>query len=175
MIKISGVTYKFDKSKPQILKRGIIDAYDLSSKSNEWVVLSRYIFWSAELQRVIIVPNWFNTDLSSIPKALRWIISVNERHRIASLPHDFLYRLGSEYTFSQKHADKVLREFCELMGVPSWKVNAIYWGVRMGGWASFNRGKKMFIEKSHRIFYKNALYFLQLELRDGHYLQVNKG
>ncbi len=138
-VTILGKEYTFDPKKSQILKRGIIDPYDLSKASNEWVVLDHYILWSHRLQSPIIIPRWFITDLASIPKFARNFISVNERHRLASLPHDFLYVLAGieKISYGRKDADKVLKDFCVVMKVPGWKRGLIYSAVRAGGWQYF--------------------------------------
>lgn len=172
-----GVWYTFDSSKPQLLKRGIIDPYDKSVMPNEWVVLEPYVMWSAILQRIIVIPRWFRTDLASIPKSLRWLISVNERHRIASLPHDMLYCMAyyGSYTFDRHDADRVLLEFCKAAEVPSWKCKAMYSAVRLCGRSSYaNNDRRMFINKIHRYYYIRRFPKLELDVKDGEYKEVKR-
>lgn len=167
--------YKFDPSKPRLLKRGLIDIYEMSPEVDEWVVINSYIMWSAVLQKPIVIPRWFKTDLSSIPKRLRWLVSVNERHRLASLPHDLLYVLSTwgKYTYPRKKADQVLLEFCELMGVPYWKRYLIYGSVRMGGFFCYKGNvKPIFIPTEHRVKYQKAFPRLELNIGDGEYLNL---
>lgn len=175
IVKALGVTHVVSDSESKILQRGMIDPYDLSDEPNEWVVLKPYVFWSHDIGRVIIVPRWFITDLASIPKIFRSFISVNERHRFASLPHDMLYVLSSigEYNMSRAKADKVLLTFCELMGVPAWKRWTMYLAVRAGAWTLFGKkGKRMFIPSSHRLFYLDSFPELGLRPEDGEYESI---
>lgn len=176
-VEANGVTYVVDRYSSCLLQRGLIDPYDLSEKSNEWVVLKEYIFWSHDLERVVIIPRWFCTDLASVPRLFRPFISVNERHRLASLPHDLLYVLSSrgEFTLPRAMADKVLLTFCKVMGVPAWKRWAIYTAVRAGGWAIFGGAvRELFIKSSHRIFYRKNFPKLDLDLENGKYLIFKK-
>lgn len=173
-MQILGNQYDFDCTKSCILKRGLIDPYDLSPKSNEWVVLDEYIFWSHRIMRSIVVPRWFVTDLASIPRIFRPLISVNEQHRLASLPHDLVYTLQAlnQSNISRKEADLILRDFCELQGVHAVKQYAIYWAVRAGGWAVWRRNEKqMFAPMDHRLWYcKEFRGTLSLDVNDGEYL-----
>ncbi len=175
-MKILGTNYTFDQEESQILKRGLIDPYDLSKASNEWVVLSEYILWSHRLQSPIVIPRWFITDLASIPKFARNFISVNERHRLASLPHDLLYILSGceSVNYSRKEADKVLSDFCKVMDVPTWKRRMIYSAVRSGGWKYFGDKKPMYIPIAHRRWYLEQFPHLNLDLDAGQYISFFK-
>ena len=173
---ILGRQYKFDPGKSQILKRGIIDPYDLSPNPDEWVVLDEYIFWSHRLMQPIVVPRWFITDLASIPRIFRSLISVNEQHRLASLPHDLIYTIHAmgQSGVKRKEADQVLSDFCELQRVPSVKRHAIYWAVRAGGWAVWRKkSKRMFAPIEHRMWYcRQFSSSLDLDISDGEYLRL---
>lgn len=167
---INGVTYEFDKTKDQMLKRGLLDIYDISDKKNEWVVLEEYIFWSQRLQTEIIIPRWIKTDLASVPKGLRWLISVNERHRIPALVHDFGYAIAQQTSVSRNDWDKVLRDFCKVYEVPMWKTNAIYTAVKLGGKIAFEADSELFIPTDHRQWYKNEFdKVIDLDITDGRY------
>lgn len=127
----------FHSDYDRVVKRGILDIYELSDEPDEWVVLDPYIFWSSRIQKAVVVPRWFITDLSSIPKPARILISVNERHRIPSLPHDVLYTLkgvlSEDDTITKEEADLVFLDFLKLFNVPTWKAQSMYWAVRLGG------------------------------------------
>ena len=167
---ILGEVYIFDPTVDQILKRGILDPYTLSSEPNEWVVLREFVFWSARFQDHIIIPRWMCTDLASIPKIFRNILSVNDRHRLASLPHDFGYGLGEDSHHSRAEWDGILLDFCKQQKVPAWKRWLMWSGVRAGGWAAWNPAKKkLFIPMSHRRWYMNKFSYLQLSETDGYY------
>ncbi len=166
-----------EKSSSKIVKRGLLITYDLSDKEDEWVVASPYLFWSHRLQDYIEIPRWFVTDLASIPKAFRWFISVNERHRLATLPHDLLYCLHKFYssTVDRKTADLILRDFCEVMKVPLWKRQVIYFAVRIAGWVKYNDSSKvMYAPMSHRKAYKKQFPELSLRLTTDCYIPSKK-
>lgn len=144
----------FDPSKDTILKRGIIDPYTLSPKENEWVVLDEFIYWSARFQKQIVIPRWMVTDLASIPQIFRFLISVNERHRLASLPHDYGYIFAETTEHSRKEWDKILKDFCKQQEVSWWKTQAIYAAVRAGGWWAWRTpAERDFIPLEHREWY----------------------
>lgn len=175
VITVLGNEYNLDtKRKPQILKRGLMDHYDKSKLGGEFVVLEEYIYWSAVLQKPIVIPRWFRTDLASIPQLFRSIISVNERHRLASLPHDLIYGLheNGKKTFTRSQADAVLNEFCKYCGVPGWKRSLIVGAVRIGGWVSWGKKRDgIFIDEVHRKLYIDAFPELDLEMLDGAYIK----
>lgn len=159
-MKIEGIDFIFDRSKSQILQRGIIDPYDLSPEPDEWVVLRPYIFWSHRIQEPIVIPKWFITDLASIPKPCRWLISVNERHRLASLPHDLLY---TTHWVSRRKSDLILSDFCAVQGVSYWKRPLIYSAVRVGGWAAWNNiPRSVYAPSSHQMWYRRQYPGLEL-------------
>ncbi len=123
----------FDPSVSQIVKYGLLDTYDLSSNPSEWIVLDAYVFWSHRIQRGVVVPRWFVTDLASIPKIFRPLISVNERHRYASLPHDVLYSLAGQVGIDKKTSDLIFLDFLNVCKVPYWKKWSMYLAVKFGG------------------------------------------
>lgn len=133
-----------------ITRRGIIDPYDLSDQPDEWVVLRQYVFYSRRLQQQIIIPQWFVTDLASIPRIFRSFLTVNDRHRLASLPHDLFYAYGS---ITRAEADAVLYEQCIDQGVPKWKAAIMYAAVRAGGWAVWRKRASPFAPVDHREWY----------------------
>jgi hypothetical protein len=98
-----------------------------------WRVVSEFIYQSDVAQQNIVVPPDFVTDLASIPQA--FLSLFGETAQRASVPHDFEYsKLGS---LTREIADKMLKEACILSGVPIWKANLIYFGVRIGGGGHF--------------------------------------
>lgn len=160
---------EFDRSKDQILKRGIIDPYDLHDDPNRWVVLQEYVFWSARLQQEIIIPRWFHTDLASIPQAMRWLISVNERHRLAALVHDFGYALGG-YSNQPRHVwDELFFDFAKLFGVTKWKTYALFYAVHLFGDTAWRKPKEMFIPMKHRAWYHAQFPELDLPMVPSNY------
>lgn len=172
---ILGKRYHFDKTKDQLLKRGLLDIYDLSADIDEWVVLEPYIFWSQRLQSEVVIPRWMKTDLASVPKGLRWLISVNERHRTPALIHDFGYGIAGVTQVDRKVWDEVLRDFCKVYDVPSWKSSLIYRAVRLGGSAAFEDNSELLIPVHHREWYRevfNESVGIQLDVQDGRFKEL---
>jgi len=76
----------------------------------------------------VVVPDRYETDLSSIPRIFRVLFIKNGRHRPAAVPHDYLCRLGLE--FPRRLADRIFLEAMKVVGVKRWKRYPMYWAVR---------------------------------------------
>lgn len=162
----------FDKSKDQMISRGLIDPYDLHPDPNRWIVLKEYVFWSARLQQKIIVPRWMHTDLASVPKIMRWLISVNEEHRFASIVHDFGYGLGVNSSQPKEVWDELLFDFSKAFGTPKWKYYSLYWAVKLFGDEAWKKRKDMFAPLEHRLYYCAQYPSLNLTLDTGKYTNI---
>ena len=81
-----------------------------------------------------MVPGGFITDLSSIPRLPFIYLLLNGISDLPGVLHDFLYSTG---LVAREVADAILREACLAIGVPRWKANLIYAGVRLGGASSY--------------------------------------
>lgn len=77
-----------------------------------------------------MVPEGFVTDLSSIPRLPFIYLLLNGVSDMPGVIHDYLYSTGLVH---RKKSDAVLREACLAIGLPRWKAEAIYLGVRVGG------------------------------------------
>lgn len=78
-----------------------------------WKLTGILQYRSDYLDRNIIVPSGFYTDLASVPRLMRWLVPVaNAKNRKAAVVHDWLcqervqHRLG----ITQADADRVFRE-----------------------------------------------------------------
>lgn len=94
----------------------------------------------------IHVRRGFETDLASIPRVFRWLITKLGRQNKAAVIHDALYQ--NEYTtpnncprheFTRAEADLVFLDGNRDAGVKKWKRRLIYLAVRTGGWASWQK------------------------------------
>lgn len=87
-------------------------------------------------------------DLSSVPRALWWLIAPNELSIVAPLFHDLLYefrgRLPDESyvkpyrTFTRLEADDLFLHLLEVEGVSAWRRYAAYSAVRAAGGLYWN-------------------------------------
>lgn len=93
-------------------------------------VLQPFPFYSAILGVVITTPAGFVTDLDSTPRLPLIYLLMNGFGDMPSVTHDYLYSTGA---VSRAKADSVLKEACIATGVPVWKANLIWAGVRLGG------------------------------------------
>lgn len=112
---------------------------------DEWVVVYAFkycTFVKGGRPSFIKVPVGERTDLASIPRSVRFFISQNGRHRAAAVVHDRLYKQAGLNRYTRKQCDDVFREAMKVSGVPWWKREMMYAGVRAGGWVVYNKYKK---------------------------------
>lgn len=80
------------------------------------------------LPGLIETPAGTLTDLCSKPQVVLSLLGDNEQE--PSVPHDTVY---GNHCVPRDVADRMLRELCLFTGVPHWKAELIYEGVRIGG------------------------------------------
>lgn len=98
----------------------------------DWRVLAPLVYENADGS--YIVPEGAETDFASIPRGLWNILPPMGEHNRAAVLHDFLYRTGA---VPRAKADAIFLEAMKSLGVPSWKQQVMYWGVRVGGARSY--------------------------------------
>ena len=115
----------------------------------------------------VVVPCGMVTDLASIPKRARGVVSKVGPHVEASVVHDYLY--GAQLGFGRgnreedrKFADKLFKRLMEKAGVSHSKLRLIYWAVRWFGKSNFknkNRyvGQKCCCDAPHTICCDSAM------------------
>lgn len=85
-----------------------------------WKLLEPFRYNSETLDRVVIVPTGYVTDLASVPRVMRWLVPVaNAKNRKAAVVHDWLCSKGVQESMgiSQRQADEVFREALTSCGV----------------------------------------------------------
>jgi hypothetical protein len=85
----------------------------------------------------ISVPAGFETDFTSVPRPLWWLIPPWGRYGKAAILHDWLY---VSKPCDREKADRVFLEAMTVLAVPRWKRTAMYWAVRLFGWRNYYRG-----------------------------------
>jgi hypothetical protein len=107
---------------------------------NQWRLEANYVYRDGAT--TITVPAGFRFDLSSVPRALWWLIAPFELSIAAPLLHDFLYLHGSSpplgsvdppRTYTRADADRVFVELMRAEGVPAWRRLLGYAAVRLFG------------------------------------------
>ena len=90
----------------------------------------------ADSSEVITVPEGFITDFASVPRAFWWLLPPAGKYAGAALVHDYLYRT---HLYSRKDADDIFLEAMEVLQVPRWKREIMYYAVRMFGWKAYSK------------------------------------
>lgn len=109
----------------------------LKAVNNGWEVIEDFGYTSELLNKDIIVPKGYFTDLASVPRLMRWIVPVaNAKNRKAAVVHDYLCTHGVELGIvsDQKQADLVFREALSASGLGKFKSGAMYYPVRTFQW-----------------------------------------
>ena len=118
------------------------DPLDLRKCGDQWIVLADFRFWSARLEKLIIVPKGFPTDLNS---AFRWPVIYWLFGKTADAPaavHDFLYR---QQFVTRAVADLVFRDACAVARPPepTWRRWAMWAGLAMFGWKAWREDRNL--------------------------------
>lgn len=102
---------------------------------------------------VITVPAGFRFDLSSVPRALWWLVAPFELSVTAPLLHDFLYLHGGSppaglveppRTYTRAEVDRMFLEIMRAEGVSRWRRSLGYLAARTFGrsaWAELRRSR----------------------------------
>lgn len=89
----------------------------------------------------VTVPVGFQCDFASIPQfALSILGDIGQE---AGTIHDYLYRSDCEPRVSRQMADEIFFKICGEMGIAYWKRKAMYYAVRVGAGAHWQKRKVM--------------------------------
>lgn len=120
---------------------------------DRWVLTEPVIYTDdTNSNRSIVARPGFYTDFLSIPAPLRPFFSRTGKSAAGGVIHDALYsgkaflsvsmRLQYPSGLNRKQADQLLRKTAIELGESKAKANALYWGVRIGGWLVWNKYRK---------------------------------
>lgn len=119
--------------------------------NGEWKLLADLIYIGEWDQ--FLVPRGFRTDFASIPSIFQSLFPKNGRHDAAAIVHDYLYRYqplvldrkrGTGYVrITRLDSDRIFRRIMKELGVGCVRRNLMYRAVRLGGWAPWNRSRKL--------------------------------
>ena len=109
-----------------------------------WRLAAPFEFMSEVTESVIDIPDGFLTDFASIPRVLWAALPPTGPYGKAAVVHDYLYQTmdATTHLVTRKEADQVLKEGMEVLGIGRVTRFAIYAGVRLGGWAAWNKHRK---------------------------------
>ena len=102
----------------------------LTRQGRQLYRINQDLVYVSDIAGTITVPAGFVSDLASIPRLPLIYLLLNGIADEPGVVHDYLYSTGK---VPRAMADQVLREACLLTGVPAWKADLIYVGVRVGG------------------------------------------
>lgn len=108
-----------------------------NSNGHKFQVLKMFYFIVDTIQGIIPVGFW--TDLASTG-----IFSPLNKTMLPAILHDYLYatqKLDNK-KIKRKLADKIFLSAMKTTKVSLWKRNMYYYGVRVGGWKTWNKYKK---------------------------------
>lgn len=108
---------------------------------DRWIVLEDLTYVHPEYGE-ITVPKRFQTDFASVPPflPLAYTLTKNASREGAAI-HDMLYREGKigDRVLTREEADDIMYDVMVDEGVPWWKRRLIRFGLRIGGWRTWNR------------------------------------
>lgn len=113
-----------------------------------WRLLTplEYHLGAPDGEEVVIVPTGFFTDFASIPRGLWNLFPPTGKYGKAAVIHDFLYQQREIHgpgtgprLCTRGEADAIFKEAMGVLGVGAFTRWTIYLGLRVGGWATWNK------------------------------------
>lgn len=101
-----------------------------------WRLTAPLVYQSDVAGMTFTVPAGFVTNYASVPRVFLAYEMFGNTANEAAVVHDFAYTAPSPVARSV--ADAVFREAAILTGVPKWKADAMYEGVRLFGESHYN-------------------------------------
>jgi len=138
------------------MKSGFITSLSVELKSDNdcvWIVTKPLKYWSRLLDRLIVVPPWFETkepdpegepsffetDFASVPRVPFAYEAWGDRAHREAVIHDYLYRIDSVPVATYSQANDVFLEAMKATGKPLRICYPMYWGVVLGGWTAYHK------------------------------------
>ncbi|MRW88890.1 DUF1353 domain-containing protein [Duganella sp. FT80W] len=101
-------------------------------------ILNSPLVWSTGGE-TIVVPRGFYTDYASVPFPFKMLLPSQGRYSRAAIVHDYLYWTQA---CTRKQADAILLRGMRESGVDALVADAVYGGVRLGGWWAWKTNRK---------------------------------
>ena len=106
----------------------------VDQSGGDFMLLKKLVFIDSE-GKEWITPAGFVSDLSSIPRWLRWAVPKTILGKAPFL-HDLNYR-QNPYKITRKKADQLYYQGAIDEGMKKWRAGVLYRGLRLGGWFSW--------------------------------------
>ena len=107
----------------------------LASGRGVWRVVWQFRFYSAILDRVIVVERGFLTDYASVPRWPVLYFLFGDTCHEAAVIHDWLFH--HHEVCDESTANRVLLEAAKAARIPRWRRLGLYLGVVLGGRSSW--------------------------------------
>jgi hypothetical protein len=119
-------------------------AYFKDGENGVTATLTRSLIYETKAGWRIIVPRGFVTDFASIPRPLWSVIPPRGKYNRPAIVHDWLYQNApidpaTKQRCVQAQADYILREACENVDDRFTQRWAIFLGLKVGGFVTWNR------------------------------------
>jgi hypothetical protein len=116
------------------LSKLILENADVSD-DGQWKLTAPLVYVSDVAKQSFTVPAGFQTDLASVPRIPIIFDLMGATSNEPAALHDWLY---TSHVVSRSMADAVLREASAVCGVPCWRRNMMWVGVRIFGGSHWN-------------------------------------
>lgn len=121
--------------------------WDLSASDVRFTLTDPFVYDDAEKAVKVYVPSGTVTDFSSVPRVL-WSWFAPTEFPAAGVVHDQMYRhphafsRGTRIPLTRGQCDDIYRRILHLSGCRKSKRLAAWSGLRIGGWAAWNKYRK---------------------------------
>lgn len=138
------------------MKSGFTTDLDVQLKCGSdkiWIVKSPLKYWSKLLNRLLVVPHWFEseaaptenllfeTDFASVPRLpIAYDLYGDRAHREGVL-HDAMYRIDFPGNITFMQANRVFLEAMKSTGKPFYVRWPMFMAVCVGGYPSYHKKK----------------------------------
>ena len=120
------------------MKPEFLTDLDMRAVHGGYMLIAPLKYYSVVLGETVEAPAGFITDLASIPRVARILITGHGKDRWGAVIHDYLYHTRHR----RNVADRVFLEALEASGVNWIKRRTMYRAVRTGGWMFYSKGEK---------------------------------
>jgi hypothetical protein len=129
-----------DKPKAQFLSKLRVEQMN----EDDWILLEPLRYYSAILDREVVVPQGFVTDFQSVPRLPIIYWYTGNKAQAAGVIHDWFYRTNTE-DITRATSDAILAEAMEALGY--WKIRSwfVWAGVRVGGYWSYDERRAVVV------------------------------
>lgn len=101
----------------------------------EWELVDGLAYHSEILDRIVVVPRGFKTDLASVPRLPFVYMAAGGKANAPAVIHDFLYHTKA---CDRRTADSVFEEAMAVIGESWWRRKMMWLGVRLFGWIPYD-------------------------------------